>query len=73
MIERARTFAEVKPRRDHIEVAFILSRRLDGPRIVRTIDLTRRRIVHVVTATDGADVDADVRAWLTEAYEEFGS
>jgi hypothetical protein len=70
MVKRARTFAEVKPRRDRTEVAFILGRRLDDPRIVRTLDLTRTRIVHVVDCHKAADLDSDVRSWLREAYED---
>jgi hypothetical protein len=69
MVKRARTFAEVKPRRDRVELAFIVSRRIDDPRIVRTLDLTRTRIVHVVDVADVSDVDAQVRAWLAEAYD----
>jgi hypothetical protein len=46
-----------------------VSRRIEDPRVVRTLDLTSRRIVHVVLAVDAADVDQQVREWLTEAYE----
>jgi len=69
MVKRARTFAEVKPRRDRVELAFIVTRRIDDPRIVRTLDLTRRRIVHVVDLDDVSGVDEQVRAWLAEAYD----
>ena len=68
MIKRARTFAEVKPRRGRTEVALVLPRRLPDRRVVRTLDLTRDRIVHVVDVADAADVDEQLRAWLTEAY-----
>lgn len=68
MIKRSRTFAEVKPTRDGVEVAFIVSRRVDDPRVVRTLDLTARRIVHVVAIAGVADVDEQVQSWLAEAY-----
>ncbi len=70
MIKRSRTFAELKPRRDHAELAFIVSRRIEDPRIVRTLDLTRTRIVHVIAIPDATGVDEQVRAWLSEAYEQ---
>ena len=38
MINRSRTFAEVKPHRDCAEIAFILSRRVDDPRVSKTLD-----------------------------------
>jgi predicted transport protein len=70
MIKRARTFAEVKPRRDRTELALIVSRRIDDPRIARTLDLTRTRIVHVVEMAGEDDVDDQVRGWLREAYQQ---
>jgi len=69
MVKRARTFAEVKPHRASTEVSFIVSRRIDDPRVVRTLDLTRTRIVHVVDVTGAAAVDIQLRGWLAEAYE----
>ena len=68
MVKKARTFAEVKPRRNETDVAFIVSRRIDDPRVLRTLDLTSRRIVHVVAVSDAAEVDQQLREWLTEAY-----
>jgi ribonuclease HII len=69
MVKRARTFAEVKPRRATVEVAFIVSRRIDDPRVVRTLDLTATRIVHVLEMSAASDVDDQVQGWLAEAYE----
>ena len=69
MVKRARTFAEVKPRRDTVELSFIVSRRIDDPRIARTLDLTKTRVVHRLDLSDAAQVDDVVRGWLVEAYE----
>ena len=69
MVKRARTFAEVKIRPHRTELSFIVSRRVDDPRVVRTLDLTRTRIVHVVELSGPADVDQQILDWLTEAYE----
>src|SRR6476661_6873928 len=69
MVKRARTFAEVKPRRASVELGFIVSRRIDDARIAGTFDLTKTRIVHRVELTDAVAVDAQVRAWLAEAYQ----
>jgi Domain of unknown function (DUF5655) len=69
MVKRARTFAEVKPRRDSVELSFVVSRRIDDPRIARTLDLTSTRVVHRLDLTDAAQLDDVVRGWLVEAYE----
>jgi uncharacterized protein DUF5655 len=68
MVKKARTFAEVKPRSSATEVAFIVSRRIDDPRVISTLDLTSRRIVHVVAVSAASEVDQQLREWLSEAY-----
>jgi len=68
MVKRARTFAEVRPRRAGVELSFIVSRRVDDARIASTLDLTRTRIVHRLELASAAELDDQVRAWLTEAY-----
>ena len=69
MVKRSRTFAEVKPRRDRVEVSFIVPRRIVDDRVVRTLDLTVTRVVHTVEARTAADVDRVVAGWLAEAYD----
>jgi hypothetical protein len=49
-------------------VGFVLTRRLSDPRIGKTLQISRRRIVHYVDLESVEDVDHDVRAWLTEAH-----
>jgi Domain of unknown function (DUF5655) len=68
MIKRARTFAELKPHREWIDVGFIVSRTIDDPRIDHTLDLTRTRIVHVVRVTGPDQVDDQLGQWLREAF-----
>jgi hypothetical protein len=68
MIKRVRTFAEVEPRPGSIELAFIVSRQIDDARILRRLELTSSRTVHVVALADPVDVDGQVCGWLTEAY-----
>ena len=68
MIKRSRTFAEVIFKRDIVEIAFLLSREVESPRIVRTLQLSANRTAHVVHAADPSEVDAELRDWLTEAW-----
>jgi hypothetical protein len=68
MIKRSRTFAELIFRRTDVELAFVVSRTVESPRIVRTLAMTPRRIAHVVRLTE-PDLDDELRGWLAEAYE----
>lgn len=68
MWKRARTFAEVRSKRDRLVLCFVVSRVIDDPRIVKTLKMSARRTVHYVDLETKQDVDKTVRAWLSEAY-----
>jgi hypothetical protein len=68
LYKRSRTFAEVHAKRDRLELGFLLSRRVADPRIRKTLQLSAHRVAHFVDLHRAADVDRDVRDWLTEAY-----
>lgn len=68
MFKRARTFAEVRARRDRLVLIFLLSRVVEHPRITRALRLSAHRTAHFVDIARPADVDRDVRDWLAEAY-----
>jgi Domain of unknown function (DUF5655) len=69
MLKRHRTFAELRPKRDRLELGFLLSRVLGHPRVRRTIPLSANRTAHLVDLCTPDDVDDEVLAWLTEAYD----
>jgi hypothetical protein len=68
MFKRARTFAEVRAKRDRLDLYFILSRELDDERVHRHLRISAHRMAHVVQIAKPGDVDRDVREWLAEAY-----
>ena len=68
MFKRARTFAEVRSKRDRLVLCFLVSRLIVDPRIAKTLPLSARRTEHFVELVAPKDVDKTVRAWLTEAY-----
>ena len=68
LIKRARTFAELRPQRSWFVLSVLLPRAVAHPRIKRTSPGGARRVAHFIDLRDAADVDDDVRAWLTEAY-----
>jgi hypothetical protein len=69
LLKRHRTFAELRPRRSGLRLGFMLSRPEGHPRIRRTEPVSANRIAHFVDLAVPADVDDQVLAWLTEAYD----
>ncbi|MEX2177516.1 MAG: DUF5655 domain-containing protein [Gemmatimonadaceae bacterium] len=62
------SFAQVTPRKDWLDGHVVLARRLQHPRFRRIQTLSPRNHVHEFRLTTLSDIDADVRAWLAEAY-----
>lgn len=70
LIKRARTFAELRPRRDRFVLSLWLSHELDHPRVARVV--RRRgspRTAHFIDLHSAADVDDEIASWLAEAYD----
>jgi hypothetical protein len=66
--KRTRTFAELRPMRSRVRLSVLLSRRFKHPRIVKAYHGTGLRSAYFVDLHEAADVDDEVRDWLTEAY-----
>jgi hypothetical protein len=47
----------------------VLARRIDSPRFRRVERYSPHNLVHVFRLYGPAEVDGEVEAWLTEAYE----
>ncbi len=67
-LKRARTFAELRPMVRWVALWFPSASALDHPRIARRLAVSAGRTWHVVNLREPADVDEQVRDWLTEAY-----
>lgn len=67
-LKRARTFAELRPMTRWVALSFPHGSRLEHPRIARRMAVSGGRVWHVVNLREPADVDQQVRDWLTEAY-----
>jgi len=63
-IKRDRTLVELRPKKKWLDVSFVTSAAVASNRIARSGQLSRGYwyVVHVATA---ADVDAELRRWLT--------
>lgn len=68
MFKRARTFGEVRAKRDRLTLIFLLSRELADDRVGKRLRLSAHRVAHFVDLAAVRDVDRDVKDWLAEAY-----
>lgn len=68
-LKNERKFAEVRPMARSLSLYLVLDGPLAHPRVTRTIRLSAQWLVHVVKLTSVADVDDELREWLTEAYD----
>lgn len=62
------SFAQVTPRKRWLDGHVVLARRLEHPRFRRIDTISPRNHVHVFRIQSPDDVDADLGAWLKEAY-----
>ena len=62
------SFAQVTPRTRWLDGHVVLARRLPHPRFRRIDTISARNHVHHFRLTSLADIDADFRACLREAY-----
>jgi hypothetical protein len=68
LFKRTRTFAELRPMRSRVRLSILLSRRFRDPRISRVWHGPGLRSAYSIDLVQPADVDDQVRDWLTEAY-----
>jgi hypothetical protein len=63
-----RSFAAVKVQRQALRVEFLLPRVLKNSRMRKTEVLSPRLVAHHLEVRSVADLDAELRGWLKEAY-----
>ena len=68
LFKRSRTFAELRPKRGGLSLAFLLSRTVEDERIARVLKTSAHRVAHYVDLTGPRDLTRDVKGWLAEAF-----
>ena len=63
------SFAALMPRRRWVDGHVVLARRLEDPRFTRIETFSPRNHLHAFRLTSPDEVDAQVGAWLAEAYD----
>ena len=66
------TLVQLRPKTKWVAMSFPLSHRLTHARITRKPIVSGRKIYHFVNLTSDADVDDELRGWLTESFHQFG-
>ena len=61
-------FAAVEPRRNHLRAHLVLKRRIEHPRLA-VEHLEPDYYLHRFRLSRPADVDAELKTWIAEAYE----
>ena len=62
------SFAQVTPRRAWLDGHLVLARRVENARFRSIQTFSPRNHLHTFRLETLADIDADFRAWLAEAY-----
>ena len=68
-LKRSQSFAQLRPMTRWVALSFGLPREVRSTKIARKVVPYGRRYHHVVNLRSADDVDDDVRAWLSEAYD----
>jgi Domain of unknown function (DUF5655) len=63
-----RKFAEFRPRVRSVQLALYLPYELSDVRVARTLPAADR-VIHLIKLSSAAQVDDQLREWLTEAYD----
>lgn len=71
-ITRGRAFLGVHPRASGLLVNIVLDSKLSDARVVKSEQVSRNRWHNEVLLTSPADVDAQFRGWITDAYALAG-
>jgi hypothetical protein len=64
-----RKIAEFRPRVRSAQLYLFLPAARESPPVQRSIRTGADRIVHLIKLTSAADIDAELRRWLTESYD----
>jgi len=67
-LKRDRKLAEVRPRSRDVLVGLYLPRPVPDRRFTKVLGPNSPRVVHLLPLRDAAEVDEQVRGWLTEAF-----
>jgi hypothetical protein len=68
-VKSDRTLAQFRPRVRSVQLGLFLPDRLADARVARVLQAAADRMVAIVNLRDPAEVDDQLREWLSEAYD----
>ena len=69
MFSRKSCYFFVRPKKKLLEVCVFLSREVKAPQVLRTQQVSKSKLVHIIPIKHRDEVEAPVTDWLREAYE----
>jgi hypothetical protein len=69
-LKTERKFCELRPKSKWLSCNLYLEDAIDDPRVARSLRLSATRFVNEVKLRTVADVDDQLRAWFTRAFDE---
>ena len=70
-LKRDRSFVELRPMRKWVALSFPMARRIESARIARKPVVAGSHWYYVVNLQSSAEVDDEVRDWLTEGWRSL--
>jgi hypothetical protein len=68
-LNRTTAYAGVAVRKEYLVLTIKADRPFDSPRVVKSEQTSAKRFHHEVKLAAPKDLDAELKGWLTEAYE----
>ena len=63
------TFVSIKRKKDHLEISFYLNKLEDVPPVAKYLQMSKNRVVHVVSIDAMEDIDSQLIDWMRRSYE----
>jgi len=68
IISSKSTFLAIKPKREWLDIEFLLDKEIDEFPVYKTARVSKNRIAHFIRVGDKSEVDAQLIGWLKDAY-----
>ena len=68
LIAATSTFLAVKPKKDHVDIEFILDREIQDFPVHKTVRISRFKAANFIKLGSPEDVDGMIGRWIGEAY-----
>jgi hypothetical protein len=63
------TFLAIKPKKDYVEVEFVLDEAVEEFPVYKTVRVSSRKVAHFIKIGDFEDADKKMQDWILLAYQ----